>query len=641
VSPFDGLGSPSITFGRARYLKVDLTEFPVSPFTISFRVRPAAGGPVLYYGDPEDAEANPPKAALRIQVEGGAVAVQIGQREVRGTRSLVGGTTHVVTVMVLPGSSEAEANVFLYVDGISDTRGTISMLSGDGVTPWSLSSARTLWIGAEPPDPNQDDPTVPRIMFAGDLTDLRIWSGLTLDLATDADLSGSEPNLYAAWPLDTAHTSYGRNLTLDVSRGGRHASSVINTLQAACYGWIDTFGSFPLTDRTVTMWIRGPGAGTLLSYADAESTDNPNDAGTPWRIGVPGPTFDGLWHHVAVVTDTAAAKETTYFDGVPLGSGTPNGGQIAGQRFLIGVQRLVNEPTDLFTGQIRDVHLWSVARSATDILADANSVPPDSYDGLVARWPLDPASAGIDVSGHGTTHSLTTPHDAGTERSPHTRTFLSAACTVGGRPCDVVYSDTDDLVLVGPQMPLVIQPSTKVVRPDRDLLVIGNHVTVSGALTLPGRQVTIYAQRLGAEAGHSPAASIDVQPPPAQDGQAAGGLDARSVQLNVSLLDLAVPLAISARGGQGNSATAGGTGGAVTISVLSTAPGSAAIIPDVGGGGSPIGKGADGTVSRPVAIPERDRRSRLLAQLVDRAGRLVDDIIDDSYYDIDNAAPAH
>lgn len=642
VPPFDGLGSPSVTFGGPRYLKVALTGFPISTFTISFRVRPAGGGPVLYYGDPEDGQtADSRTTNMGIRVEGGTVVVRIGQGEVSGTGNLADGANHLVTVMVTPGPTAAQANVAVSVDSALHTSQTIKMVSFDGVTPWSLPRAQTLWIGAEPPDPREDDPTVPRNMFAGDLRDVRIWSALNLDPAPDADLSGAEPNLYAAWPLDAAHISYARNLALDVSPAVRHASSVINTLQRPSYGSIEGFGSFPLTDRTVTMWIRGPGDGTLLSYADAENTDRPNDAGTPWRIGVPGATFDGLWHHVAVVTDTGSGKETTYFDGAPSGSTTPNTGQIAGERFLIGVQRLVNEPSDLFTGQIRDVHLWSVARSAADILADANSVPPDSYDGLVARWPLDPSAAATDVSGHGNTLSVMMSHVAGTEVSPHTRTFLAVSSTVGGRPCEVVYSEAPDLVLVGPQLPLVIQPSTKVVRPDRDLLVIGRHVTISGSVALPGRRVTIYAQRLSAEAGHSPAASISVQPAPASDGQPADALDAGSVQLDVSLLDLSVPLAISARGGQGSATRAGGAGGTVTISVLSTASTSAAIIPDVAGGTSPAGNGAEGTISRPTAIPERDRLSRLLVQLAGRAGSLADDIIDDSYFDIDNAAPAH
>ena len=109
-----------------------------------------------------------------------------------------------------------------------------------------------------------------------------------------------------------------------------------------------------------------------------------------------------------------------------------------------------------------------------------------------------------------------------------------------------------DLALVGPLWQPQIQPSTKVVSPERDLLVVAKHVTISGPMALPGRQVTIYAQKLSASSAPTPySPRIDVSPAPTQVGQPRDAFNARSVTLSsVSALELSEPLSIVARGAE-------------------------------------------------------------------------------------------
>ena len=125
-----------------------------------------------------------------------------------------------------------------------------------------------------------------------------------------------------------------------------------------------------------------------------------------WRVYVdrvlvqaPANPAPNSWHHVAYTFDTAV--NVLYVDGAavdtepnPTDSHTPTSAWLGS----------IDGSNNLFKGELDEVRVWSVTRSASQVLADMQHSSGQGETGLVAYWTFDDADNGgtsRDLSGSG------------------------------------------------------------------------------------------------------------------------------------------------------------------------------------------------------------------------------------------------
>lgn len=99
-----------------------------------------------------------------------------------------------------------------------------------------------------------------------------------------------------------------------------------------------------------------------------------------------GTVTANAWHHVAFAWD--GANYTYYIDGSPAGSGSLSVTlfNLSSQTFSIGAQSL---PNSFFNGNIDEVRIWNVKRSAAQISAKYNTQLVGNEPGLVGYYPFN------------------------------------------------------------------------------------------------------------------------------------------------------------------------------------------------------------------------------------------------------------
>ncbi len=142
-----------------------------------------------------------------------------------------------------------------------------------------------------------------------------------------------------------------------------------------------------------------PSAGTyagqhVLRLYVSNTGATPAWADAPFNLGV------GIWHHVAVVYDSAAGSAVFYVDGTSVGGsgGLPTSVFDGTAPFTIG--QLLTTPTQprYWDGSIDEVRLWNVKRTGAEIAA-SQSQQLGASPGLVGYWPLD--NSYVDATGNG------------------------------------------------------------------------------------------------------------------------------------------------------------------------------------------------------------------------------------------------
>lgn len=124
---------------------------------------------------------------------------------------------------------------------------------------------------------------------------------------------------------------------------------------------------------------------------------------------------DGLWHHVAVTYDPAAAtKYSLYVDGVLdiAGNITQPLNVLAGTDMYIG-RRLNPAFTGFFDGFMDEVRVWNVARTQAELAADMNSEYCTLPTGLVAYFNYNDGVANDDNTAISDVVDLTTTNSIG------------------------------------------------------------------------------------------------------------------------------------------------------------------------------------------------------------------------------------
>lgn len=92
------------------------------------------------------------------------------------------------------------------------------------------------------------------------------------------------------------------------------------------------------------------------------------------------------WTHVAVVYD--GSKAEIFYNGISEGTKNGNNPILVSQRNLYFGEHPF-WPNRRFSGQLSDVRIWNVARTAGEIQAFMNAYLSGSETGLVANWKLD------------------------------------------------------------------------------------------------------------------------------------------------------------------------------------------------------------------------------------------------------------
>ena len=125
-----------------------------------------------------------------------------------------------------------------------------------------------------------------------------------------------------------------------------------------------------------------------------------------WRVYVdrlvaqaPTTPLDGAWHHVAYTFD--GLTHMLYLDGVMVDAEAVPADDRTPTSVWLGT---LDGSSNLFKGQMDEVRVWTVARSAAEVAADMHHTAAGPQEGLCAYWTFDDAINGgrsADFSGLG------------------------------------------------------------------------------------------------------------------------------------------------------------------------------------------------------------------------------------------------
>ena len=120
---------------------------------------------------------------------------------------------------------------------------------------------------------------------------------------------------------------------------------------------------------------------------------------------------DDTWHHMAVVHDADADTLTCYVDGTQYGAVADSGDVIldfGNSNTLIGADydAFNGSLGNYFLGSLDDTRLWSIARSAAEIVSNKDSELTGTEPGLAGYWPMNEI---VDTPYHTVRNGFNTP----------------------------------------------------------------------------------------------------------------------------------------------------------------------------------------------------------------------------------------
>ncbi len=308
----------------------------------------------------------------------------------------------------------------------------------------------------------------------GQMDEVRIWSDARTadEIAANyqKQLAGNENNLTAYYRFDddpdgttVANKATSTGNALDGTLTG-DASMISVPLHAINFdGSNDTLrkdlvsGDSVLTGSssfTYEMRVKTDASGTQTMMSIGENAGNVTTSnGTALRIESDGSLGfnrstgdnaadvkgsaainDGLWHHVAVSYDQSTGITRLFVDGEVVGVTTLAAFDISGGIFRIGTGLAGGND---FAGQISDVRIWNVARTANEVADNVNTHFTGNENGkLIAHYPLNEIVSNnvLDTSG---TLDLAIVDNAGDDA-----TLLATAPTIQGTIGDIQENAT-------------------------------------------------------------------------------------------------------------------------------------------------------------------------------------------------------
>ena len=246
--------------------------------------------------------------------------------------------------------------------------------------------------------------------FVGNIHDLRIWGkAVTRDESVanmNLSLTGSEAGILGFWPLNEGNGSaakdFARFKSLDIvnanwdifPKGTAYNFTGTNYLATNSNTFSKVIVSKEM-DATVTFWMKtAQSNATILSNGKGDSTElvESNQYRNKWAFNTnangglelvaEGKTYtfgsqivnDNSWHHIAVSLTRYGGLQL-YIDGNQMGSfTTTNIGGLTSSVLFIGARGSVGATSNsidrYFIGQVDELCIWNMARTADQIKAD-------------------------------------------------------------------------------------------------------------------------------------------------------------------------------------------------------------------------------------------------------------------------------
>ena len=248
----------------------------------------------------------------------------------------------------------------------------------------------------------------------------------TLGIETDA--GGAEPKQFAAmWDAELAKFDFGP-LAYDWSEMANHGTivgGVTASTNAPVAGWGSaefngtggyitettiTRDDFSQTNFTLEAWFRWTGGGggsdgrnfvienrgttqfplTLLASPSAANIQTAYRlAGREWEALAGGTLTSNQWTHAAATFNRAANSLTLFINGVGVATNSSvPAGHIESWPGGINIGTYRAADNRWFKGQISEVRIWNVARTASEIADNYTNRLTGFETGLVGYWPL-------------------------------------------------------------------------------------------------------------------------------------------------------------------------------------------------------------------------------------------------------------
>lgn len=246
--------------------------------------------------------------------------------------------------------------------------------------------------------------------FKGNLHDLRLWStAVTRDQSVanmNIALNGNENGIIGFWPINEGNGTIANDVARFKDLVILNANWDILPKGTAYYfngtshlvTNSNTFSKVTIAkemDATVTFWMKTAQANaTILSNGKGDTTDflESNQFRNKWafnttangglELAAEGSTFafgtmpvnDNAWHHVALSL-TRQGGLSLYIDGNQVGSYSTGAiGGFSSSKLFIGARGQANASSDAvdryFVGQLDELCIWNLARTADQIKAD-------------------------------------------------------------------------------------------------------------------------------------------------------------------------------------------------------------------------------------------------------------------------------
>ena len=279
---------------------------------------------------------------------------------------------------------------------VENDRTLTSTTSPNPITTLSFTNANPIVIGGN--------------TFRGNIHDLRLWStAVTRDQSVanmNIALNGNENGILGFWPINEGNGSIANdiarfkdlvilNANWDILPKGTAYDFDGTKLLATTSGTLSRVVISKEMNSTVTFWMKTAQTNaTILSNGKGDGTD-PLEADqfrNKWafnttangglELAAEGSTFafgtmpvnDNAWHHVALSL-TRNGGLSLYIDGNQVGSYSAAAiGGFSASKLFIGARGQANATSDdvdrLFVGQLDELCIWNLARTAEQIKAD-------------------------------------------------------------------------------------------------------------------------------------------------------------------------------------------------------------------------------------------------------------------------------
>ena len=217
--------------------------------------------------------------------------------------------------------------------------------------------------------------------------------------------------------------------TSTTGQGSAHSKGVIQppTLQSVLtfngtsdYISVPDSESFYLSAYTVETWLKAsgipdekwkgiigkPGRNFNIWLHSAGFIHHRFHTTTAWNNGAPDTSNDSVtwdqWTHIAITNDGKTAK--TYINGELAAEGELGEDLVADKSTLYIARSLDGSDSTYFKGQLTDIRIWNVARSADEIKQNVSHRLVGNEVGLIAYWPLDEGSGEVATDKTGNNH---------------------------------------------------------------------------------------------------------------------------------------------------------------------------------------------------------------------------------------------